>query len=443
MNSSVRTEQFINSLSSSGVFSKLLARLNSGVWAELFHSKRMKFAGLFALVVLYVVYKHKKKGYKKLFKDNERNRKLFEWLKPVLDSYSPTWYLPFGVLQVIRGVRNRGLLVKFEKQQVALSDGGELILEWHPSRYSAMSAETPIVAFVLGAAGVSSDAYCKILTRKVIEKGWRIVVLNRVGFSYTHIKSNRFISKNEHQDFHEAILKIKEIFSQAPIYMMGVSAGANNTCRYLGNFPSSPVEAAVSISNPFNIGRISFYTKQHFWANLFSRYIAHETRNLYRFHKGNPIFSQMFAKDEDLAELEQKLDQKSLTCWRLDKMVTSKISGHDSIFDYYNNVSCEFVLQDIKTPLLVINNMEDPICLKESIPIERLFSNENIFSIIFHRGGHIEYLSGWNEDFHAFNIALRYFDNFEQTRAEKKAKNIESFSVNESDILPMNEQKVI
>lgn len=430
MNNSARTEQFINSLSGSGVLSKLLAQLNSGVWAQLFHSKRMKAVGVVALLALFLVYKHKQKGYKKVFKDTERNRKLFEWLKPVLDGYSPTWYLPFAVMQIVRGVRNRGFLVKFEKQPVTLSDGGELLLEWNPSRYSAMPAETPIVAFVLGAAGVSSDSYCKILTRKVLEKGWRIVILNRVGFNFTHIKSHRFISKNEHQDFHEALLKIKEIFSQAPIYMMGVSAGANNTCRYLGNFPSPPVEAAVSISNPFNIGRISFYMKQHFWASLFSRIIARETRSLYRFHRGNPIFSKMVVKDGDLDELDQQLDKKSLTCWRLDKMVTSKISGHDSIFDYYNNISCEFVLQDIKIPLLVISNMEDPVCIKESIPIEKLFSNENILSIIFHRGGHIEYLSGWNEDFYAFNIALRYFESFEQKRAEKTAKEAESLPEN-------------
>lgn len=136
-----------------------------------------------------------------------------------------------------------------------------MVLEWYPRNYADMPPTTPIVAFILGAAGVSCDEYCKLIAQIVSKRGWRICVMNRVGFGYNYLKSEKFVSKSEHEDFHKSIIQIKEVFSQAPIYMMGVSAGANNLCRYLGNFPENPIECAVSISNPFNIGRISFYMK--------------------------------------------------------------------------------------------------------------------------------------------------------------------------------------
>ena len=65
----------------------------------------------------------------------------------------------------------------------------------------------------------------------------------------------------------------------------------------------------------------------------------------------------------------------------------------------------------------MLNNTEDPVCLKENIPIERLYRNENIVSLIANRGGHIEYLTGSNEEWFGFKLALIYFTIFEENHS--------------------------
>ena len=59
--------------------------------------------------------------------------------------------------------------------------------------------------------------------------------------------------------------------------------------------------------------------------------------------------------------------------WWLDKYVTTKFSGHESVLDYYYDLSCEHLLSNIKIPSLFLNNNEDPISIKENIPIDLLY----------------------------------------------------------------------
>jgi len=76
------------------------------------------------------------------------------------------------------------------------------------------------------------------------------------------------------------------------------------------------------------------------------------------------------------------------------------------------------VIEDIKVPTLCISSREDPICIHQSIPVEKLYKNENIIFLLAERGGHIEYLSGWRAEWWGFKMALEYFDYFERQKKE-------------------------
>jgi predicted alpha/beta-fold hydrolase len=50
---------------------------------------------------------------------------------------------------------------------------------------------------------------------------------------------------------------------------------------------------------------------------------------------------------------------------------------------------------------------------KEAIPIDLLYLNPNIITILTSHGGHIEYLNGMKQEWWAFKLVLDYFSYFE------------------------------
>ena len=156
--------------------------------------------------------------------------------------------------------------------------------------------------------------------------------------------------------------------------------------------------------------------------NFFSRVMVFNfKKNILKRQKANLKFQEIIKQNyECLDKWTLALDKKHTT-WKMDKYFISKINGVESIYEYYYHVSSEHVIERIKVPTLCLNTTEDPICLKENIPIEKLFINENIITLITQRGGHIEYLSGKNNDWFGFQLGLHYFKFFESQKMQKKS----------------------
>jgi uncharacterized protein len=59
-----------------------------------------------------------------------------------------------------------------------------------------------------------------------------------------------------------------------------------------------------------------------------------------------------------------------------DEAVTAKIFGYKDVWDYYTRASSTIKLPDIKTPLLVIQSLDDPIVCT-SLPSSKLTISGN------------------------------------------------------------------
>lgn len=383
----------------------------------------VKFISITALISIYLLYKAKKTKIKKVCKKNDMNVEILEHLEKNIREYKPTPYLPTAILQIIMGIQRIRYSFTLEKEVVTLPDGGELLMEWFPENFACMEPRTPIVIFNCGAAGSSTEPYCQEFCNLIKKRGWRMVVFNRRGFGPSDLKNTKFMWKDEVLDLKFAVKKINEIFVLAPLYMIGVSAGANFATNYIGFIGhKTPIKALVSISNPFNIGRISFNMRYSVMSKIFSKGIASSLKKLYQQHYKNPHFKNII---KNQFNLKTKIDKKmgsSDTTWKLDKHITAKFGGFDNVYDYYMNISSETRIESIKVPSLFISNQEDPICIKESVPIEKIYNNENTILLFAERGGHIEYFSGWNADWWAFITALDYFEYFEKFVDEKIAE---------------------
>lgn len=374
-----------------------------------------KFISVSLVLYFYFFYQSKKTKVKKICRKTDFNINIIEYLLQDIENYKPTFYLPTAIIQIIVGMKRKRYSYNLEKEILSLPDGGELLMEWFPDDFSSMEARTPIIIFNCGAAGNSSESYCQEFCHLIKNKGWRMVVFNRRGFGTSDLKNNRFMWKDEVLDLKFAIKKISDIFISAPLYMLGVSAGANFATNYMGFIGNkTPIKAFVSISNPFNIGRISFNMKYGMMGKFFSKGIASNLKKLYQQHYKNPHFKNIIKNNFNLITKMDKKMHSTSTTWKLDKHITAKFGGFDSIYDYYTNISSENRIDNIKVPSLFINNQEDPICIKESVPIEKIYHNKNTILLFTQRGGHIEYLSGWNAEWWAFKTALNYFEYFER-----------------------------
>lgn len=288
----------------------------------------IKFGFAIVATLIFMLYQSRKTKIIKILKKTEINQRIIEKLTPMINAFKPTFWLPTAETQMLHGNRQMSNeLIKYELMTLKTEDGELLPVDFYPRNFMTMNPSTPIVAFVLGACGNTRESYCKIITQYVSEKGWRIAVLNRRGFS-DHGSTSKFLALDDYNDLHLAITKIHEIFSEASIYLMGVSAGANHTARYLGIFKDkTPVRAYMSISNPFNIGRISFSMKYNFWGNVFSRFIIRDFKKVLDRNMKNPIFQEMVRMNHQCCDkFSMELDKLHIT-WKVDKYFTSKSSG--------------------------------------------------------------------------------------------------------------------
>ena len=374
---------------------------------------------IFSLLTLIYLYYKQKTNFKKYYKKTEKNQKVFSHIKPFLKTYKPTFYLPNALSMIIGGLRKKKKhhLINFSKQKIKLKDSGIMNIEWYPLNYKTMPKETPIIAFLLGMGGNSNGSYVKAYAEIIKNNKWRMVILNRRGFDRIKLKSPTFIDKEEIEDFYFSLCKIKEIFN-SPIYLCGVSAGANLGAVLLGDYGDKvPIESFFSISNPYNFARISFNLKFGNWIQYFlSLLITKKIKNIYNHHIETENFIKRIKENKNCYDTMRNKYKLSHEIWALDKNITTKISGHENVLDYYFHISCEYKLKDINKPSLFLSNFEDPICVKENIPIDLLYKNDNIITLITNRGGHNEYLSGWDRQWWAFLLSIHYFEYFEKKR---------------------------
>ena len=374
-----------------------------------------KWVFLSSVVLLYLNYKKNKRKCKKVFQRNEENLNILNYLQSSIDSFKPTYYLPSAFFQILFGNRLFRYSFNYTEQAIKMEDGGRILLEWYPENYKEMSDNTPIIVFIPGACGSTNENYTLELTAIIKRRNLRLAVCNRRGYGKNLLQSSLFMHREEPLDMVIVTDAIAKEFPSASQYLMGVSAGANHGTLYMGLTESNTkVKAFVSISSPFNTGRISLYMEDHFYPRMFSSLIAYGFKNVCRRHYKNKYFLDLLKKHKlDTSKLIKKLKRKS-TCWEVDKFLTSKLSSSKDVYDYYNNYASESVIEDIKVPTLFISNKEDPICRSHFVPFEKIYRNPNTILLLTQRGGHVEYLSGWKMEWWAFETALDYFSYFEK-----------------------------
>ena len=161
------------------------------------------------------------------------------------------------------------------------------------------------------------------------------------------------------------------------IFLIGYSMGGAQVLNYLGMLkPDSRIKAAVAISAPTHIKTCAEILKKGFnkiYLNNFKKGITEKLR-----HKATQF--------PDLDHIDKINSLSSFD--EIDDYFTAPLHGFIDREHYYKSVSPEFVLGQIKTPVLIINAWDDPFLGARCYPTLQAKASDFVYLETPKYGGH-------------------------------------------------------
>ena len=305
-----------------------------------------------------------------------------------------------------------------ERERIGMTDGGVAILHWWSVVQSkTLSSKRPVVLVVHGMTGNSDAPPMQYLMKHIEETGFEAVAINMRGHGLdnTVTTGRKIYAYRMDDDLLAACEHIRRTRCPPYLYAIGLSVGANQLVCFLGNGGCSLIDAAVSISNPFDFKQIQLLFR-HGIPRVVSIGFAEALKRMVRSGRYSLVGGDLPLTASQLRDALSCLDVEAF-----DKIVQVPIHGLLNVDEYYTWCSSLHAIPQITVPLLVIHGKDDPLIPLHAFEAayDATRDNPNIFVIATERGGHL----GWSTDslFYghswADSVSARFFKNiFERTQ---------------------------
>ncbi|XP_043507361.1 abhydrolase domain-containing protein 2 isoform X1 [Frieseomelitta varia] len=253
------------------------------------------------------------------------------------------------------------------------------------------------IAICPGICNSSESVYIRTFVHFAQCHGYRCAVLNHVGvLSSVKITAPRIFTYGHTDDYHMMLQSLMEKHPNTKIICIGFSLGGNLVTKYLGERGSnklSSIIGGISICQGYNaIEGTKFLLN---WQNFrrFYLYIMTESvKNIIIKHK-NILLSEEVKQRCNLNEWDII---SAATLPELDEAYTRKVHNFRSVKELYKWSSSLFYLDNIKTPMVFINALDDPIVpemLLEPIKEHARTHPQTLYVELAH-GGHLGFYEG-------------------------------------------------
>ncbi|XP_060823927.1 abhydrolase domain-containing protein 2 [Bombus pascuorum] len=253
------------------------------------------------------------------------------------------------------------------------------------------------IAICPGICNSSESVYIRTFVHFAQCHGYRCAVLNHVGvLSSVKITAPRIFTYGHTDDYHMMLQSLMEKHPNTKIICIGFSLGGNLVTKYLGERRSnklSNIIGGISICQGYNaIEGTKFLLN---WQNFrrFYLYIMTESvKNIILKHK-NILLSEEVKQKYNLNEWDII---SAATLPELDEAYTRKLHNFRSVKEMYKWSSSLFYLDNITTPMVFINALDDPIVpemLLEPIK-EHARTRPNTLYVELAHGGHLGFYEG-------------------------------------------------
>ena len=188
---------------------------------------------------------------------------------------------------------------------------------------------------------------------------------------------------------------VAERYSQAPLFAIGWSLGANILVNYLGEQGAAAegaaaavlpaggthLSGAASMCNPIELTACDA-ALEHGMGRVYSRSMGSGLRRVYEPHA--PLFVGHPTLDAAGAS-------SCVTVRDFDEAITRRAFGFPSVDAYYQASGSASKVPTVKVPLLCVAAADDPIAVDDAVPRAAIAANPHAALVVTPSGGHL----GW------------------------------------------------
>ena len=337
------------------------------------------------------------------YQNNEFNQKLINGLTFLNNMHFYPSPVCFGSLfQAIMNSSPHDTAVRFVREPIRLSDGGQITLDWalpskemncagthlHGKFYPYEPGSNNKILFVIhGLTGGSETNYIQTLVDGARKSGYRVVVLNHRGVNQQLLTPLPYHG-GRLEDVEIALNHVKAKYPKAPILAVGTSFGGNQLIRYMGETgEKSNIVGGVLLSAPFDLDVCTDYLENTVYEDFFIKSYLEKC-----FLPHYDMFSRL--QESHGINLEDILKVKKLRDFH--SLLTVKVYDHKNVREYFETSKVSSAqIENVKSPLLVLHAKDDPIATHKSVPVQELRNNPNIIVAETNRGSHLCWFSGF------------------------------------------------
>ena len=280
------------------------------------------------------------------------------------------WWMFSTHLETTAAIFNKTPAITHTRDIVKTSDGDEIALE-----HTAGGQDKPLVVMFHGLEGDSNGRGLRLLATRFSSAGWNVAVPHFRGCGGHPNVLPRAYHAADNGDVEWMLNYCCHAFPHHHLFAVGVSLGGAALMRFLTQKSNTELKAAAVVCAPFKVEYSIAALSQPLNRLLYGRYFLKSLRQKII------VKSKKYPFVADMKKL-----RAAKTISDFDHLYTAPIHGFKDAHDYWRQASSFWTLGDIKSPLLCINTLNDPLVPFHSLPPPQRYPH-----IVFNRpkhGGH-------------------------------------------------------
>ena len=269
------------------------------------------------------------------------------------------------------------------RERLELPDGDFLDIDYAlhearpPAGQSFPSKREKVVIISHGLEGDSRRPYVQGMMKALYSAGWDVMAWNFRGCSGEMNRLPRFYNSGATEDLDRVVQEAVRRGYKA-VSLVGFSLGGNMTVKFLGESYAAkyPIRSAVAFSVPLNLKDCSIEIDK--WHNY-----AYAQRFLRSLIKKVLDKGKVFPNELEVSQI-----RKVKTIFDFDEMFTGPLHGYTGADDYYEKCSSMQFVPEVKTPLLVVNALNDTFLAGSSYNKAPFEANPHTLMLTPSKGGH-------------------------------------------------------
>src|SRR5699024_6554922 len=272
---------------------------------------------------------------------------------------SPFWCHYGHVSTIYAGAIRQTRPPAYQRETWPTSDGDFLLVDYQ------LKSGTQAVILCHGLEGDSRSSYINTAANYFLANDYSVFSWNNRSCGG---KMNRLPQLYHHASIEDLDDVVQEVLARGftNVFLIGFSLGGAQVLNYFGRQEiDARVKAGVAVSTPIDLGASTRKIEHGFSKIYLNRFVKKIKAKV-------QIKATEFKRVINASAVDKARNLDDIT-----ECFIVPVHKFDSLDDYYHTVSPAYSMQTIKTPVLLLNALDDPILGKPAFPVE--FAKKHAF----------------------------------------------------------------